>query len=158
MTIAEARERQQHLVEMAAAEGVTFRFDIARRGSTFDAHRLVHLAAAHGRQDAMKERLLGAYFTEGKLISDHATLVPLAAEVGLAEAEVNEMLAGERYAEEVRDDERTASGLGLTAVPTFVVDRALAASGAHPPDALLGLLRQGWNTSTRRPAAAGSPR
>jgi predicted DsbA family dithiol-disulfide isomerase len=77
MTIAEARERQQHLVALAAAEGISFRFDTARRASTFDAHRIVHLAEAHGMQDAMKERLLRAYFTEGKLISDHETLAAL---------------------------------------------------------------------------------
>jgi predicted DsbA family dithiol-disulfide isomerase len=155
MTIAEARERQQHLVEMAAAEGLTFRFDLARRASTFDAHRIVHLAQAHGLQDAMKERLLRAYFSEGKLISDHETLAALAAEVGLPEGEVSETLAGERYADEVREDERTAQRFGLSAVPTFVVDRALAASGAHPPEALLGLLRQGWDASTRESVAAG---
>jgi predicted DsbA family dithiol-disulfide isomerase len=157
MTLAEARERQQQLVDLAAAEGEDFRFDLARRASTFDAHRLVHLAGEHGAQDAMKERLLRAYFTEGKLISDHETLVALAAEVGLPEAEVGEMLAGERYAGAVRDDERTAQALGISSVPTFVVDRALAASGAHPPDALLGLLRQGWDASTQAAAVAGRP-
>jgi predicted DsbA family dithiol-disulfide isomerase len=155
MTLAEARERQEYLVELAAAEGVPFRFDLARRASTFDAHRIVHLAEAHGAQDAMKERLLRAYFTEGKLISDHATLAALAAEVGLPEAEVAETLAGERYAEAVRDDERTAQRLGISAVPTFVVDRALAASGAHPSEALLSLLRQGWEASAHAPAVAG---
>jgi predicted DsbA family dithiol-disulfide isomerase len=154
MTVEEARERQQHLVDMAAAEGVSFRFDLARRASTFDAHRIVHLAAAHDLQDAMKERLLRAYFTEGKLISDHRTLAALAAEVGLPEAEVEETLAGERYAEEVREDEGTARQLGISAVPTFVVNRALAASGAHPPDALLDLLRQGWDASAPEPTPA----
>ncbi|HWF17581.1 MAG TPA: DsbA family protein [Acidimicrobiales bacterium] len=62
--------------------------------------------------------------------------------------------AGDRYADAVRDDERTAQQLGISAVPTFVVDRALAASGAHPPEALLGLLRQGWEAGAREPAAA----
>jgi predicted DsbA family dithiol-disulfide isomerase len=150
MTVADARARQQELTDLAAAEGEELRFDIARRASTFDAHRLVHLAQAHGAQDTMKERLLRAYFTEGKLISDHDTLAALAVEVGLPEAEVREMLAGERYAEEVRDDERTAHQLGLSAVPTFVVDRRLAASGAHPPEALLNLLRQGWEAAAQQ--------
>jgi predicted DsbA family dithiol-disulfide isomerase len=154
MTIDQARERQQSLVAMAAVEGLTFRFDIARRANTFDAHRAVHLAEAHGAQDAMKDRLLRAYFTEGKLISDHDTLAALAVEVGLPAGEVGELLAGERFAEAVRDDERTARVLGINAVPTFVVDRALAASGAHPPDALLGLLRQGWDAA-HQPAVAG---
>jgi predicted DsbA family dithiol-disulfide isomerase len=144
MSVERAREMEQHMTDVAAAEGVEFRFDIARAGSTFDAHRIIHLAEENGLQDEMKERLLRAYFTDGELIGDHRTLARLAAEVGLSQDDARETLAGERYAEQVRDDERTASRLGISAVPTFVVDRALGASGAHPPDALLDLLRQGW--------------
>ena len=104
----------------------------------------------------MKERLLLAYFSQGELVSDHETLQRLAAEVGVPEAEVAELLATDAYTDEVREDERTARSLGISAVPTFVVDRALGASGAQPPAELLGLLRQGW--ANRRPvtvAAAG---
>lgn len=151
MTIEQARAAEQQLTGVAAGEGLAFRFDIARSGTTFDAHRVVHLAEAHGLQDAMKERLLRAYFIEGELMSDHDTLVRLAAEVGLDEQEVRELLAGDRHAEEVRDDEHAATELGISAVPTFVVDRRLGASGAQPPDALLELLRQGW--AKRSPAA-----
>ena len=152
MTVEQAREAEQQLTGVAADDGLPFRFDIARSGTTFDAHRLVHLAETHGLQDAMKERLLRAYFTEGELISDHDTLVRLAAEVGLDQQEVRELLAGGRYADEVRADERTAGELRISAVPTFVVDRKLGASGAQPPDALLDLLRQGW--AKRSPASA----
>ena len=52
------------------------------------------------------------------------------------------MLSGDRFAAEVREDERTAARLGISAVPFFVVDRAIGASGAHPPAQLLELLRQ----------------
>ncbi|MEA2141821.1 MAG: hypothetical protein QOI64_251, partial [Solirubrobacteraceae bacterium] len=93
-------------------------------------------------QDAMQERIMRAYLTEGELISDHATLERLAVEVGLPTDEVRDMLAGDRYAAEVRDDERTAARLGISAVPFFVVDRAIGASGAHPPEQLVELLRQ----------------
>lgn len=158
MALADAREKQQQMTEVAAAEGVSFRFDSVRSGSTFDAHRIVHLAAEHGLGDAMKERLLRAYFSEGKLISDHQTLTGLAVEVGLAEAEVAATLASGRYDAEVRNDETTARRLGISAVPTFVVDRALAASGAHPPDALLALLRQGWEAGRSAEPAVGSGR
>jgi len=151
MTVERAREIERHLISEAAGEGLEFRFDIARSGSTFDAHRIVHLAREHGRQDAMKERLLRAYFSEGELLSDHQTLARLAAEVGLPDDEARETLAGGRYAEEVRDDERAASRLGISAVPTFVVDRAFGASGAHPPDALLELLRKGSATHAQVP-------
>lgn len=152
MTVEQAREAEQRLTGVAADEGLPFRFDIARSGTTFDGHRLVHLAETHGLQDELKERLLRAYFTEGELMSDQDTLVRLAAEVGLDEQEVRELLAGDRYADEVRADERTAGELGISAVPTFVVDRKLGASGAQPPEALLDLLRQGW--AKRSSAAA----
>jgi predicted DsbA family dithiol-disulfide isomerase len=144
MTLEQARAAEAQLTEVAAAEGLDFRFDIARSGLTFDGHRIIHLAAEHGLQDAMKERLLRAYFTEGELVGDHDTLVRLAAEVGVPEQAAHATLAGERFAEAVREDERTAGQLGISAVPTFVVDRALGASGAHPPEQLLDLLRQGW--------------
>jgi predicted DsbA family dithiol-disulfide isomerase len=144
ITVERAREMEKHVTDAAAGEGLEFRFDVARAGGTFDAHRIVHLAQEHGLQDAMKERLLRAYFTEGKLVGDPETLVRVAVEVGLPEGEVRRTLASDRYAEQVRDDERTAGQLGINAVPTFVVDRALGASGAHPPEALLELLREGW--------------
>ncbi len=152
MTVERAREMERQMTETAAGEGLDFRFESARSGTTFDAHRLVHLAAQHGMQDAMKERLLRAYFGEGELMSDHDTLVRLAGELGLTEDEVRQMLASDRFAEDVREDERTAARFGISAVPTFVVDRSLGASGAHPPDALLELLREGW--TRREPAPA----
>jgi predicted DsbA family dithiol-disulfide isomerase len=148
MTVAQAREAEQRLTDAAAGEGLGFRFEVARSGNTFDAHRLVHLAEEHDLQDAIKERLLKAYFTEGELMSDHDTLARLAVEVGLDEQEVRETLASDRFAQEVRDDERTAGELGISAVPAFVVDRKLGTSGAQPPEALLQFLREGWTKSS----------
>jgi predicted DsbA family dithiol-disulfide isomerase len=150
-----AREMEQRVIDAAAGEGLDFRFDIARSGATFDAHRIVHLGAEHGLQDAMKERLLRAYFTEGELVGDPDTLVRLAVEVGLEEDDAREALAGDRYADQVREDERIAGQFGISAVPTFVVDRSLGASGAHPPEALLGLLEQGWANRSPLSVVAG---
>ncbi len=145
MTLEQAQASQRQLTEVAAGEGLDFRFDIARSGLTFDGHRVIHLAAEHGLQDAMKERLLRAYFGEGELVSDSETLVRLATEVGLPEPEVRTTVTGNRFAESVREDELVAQRLGISAVPTFVIDRALGASGAQPPEQLLDLLRQGWS-------------
>src|SRR3712207_1039332 len=140
---------QQQMTDVAAAEGLDFRFEIAREGSTFDAHRLLHLAAAHGRQDALEERLMRAFLTEGDLISDPATLERLADDVGLNAAAVRQTLAGDAYAAEVRADEQAATALGISAVPFFVVDRAIGAAGAQPPEVLLDLLRRGWEARPR---------
>lgn len=157
ISVERAREVQQQLTDVAAGDGLAFRFDISRSGSTFDAHRIVHLAAEHGLQDQVKERLLRAYLSEGELMSDHATLLRLALDAGLPEQAVSQMLAGDRFADEVRADERTAAQLGVSAVPTFVIDRAIGVSGAQPPEQLLDLLRQGWeNRSVSLAAAAGA--
>ena len=137
-----AVEMQEQMTSVAAGEGLDFRFDIARGGNTFDAHRLLHLAQAHGLQDAVKERLMRAYLGEGEPIGDPATLRRLATEAGLPDAEVAELLDGDRYAAEVREDERTAAALDIHAVPFFVVDRRIGASGAQPPETLLELLRR----------------
>ena len=135
---------QDHMTKVAAAEGLDFRFDSARAGNTFDAHRLVHLAAAHDRQDAMKERLLSAYLSDGELMSDRPALERLAVEIGLPSEEVRDVLKGDRYAAEVREDERTAASLGISAVPFFVVDRSFGASGAQAPEILGKLLQRAW--------------
>jgi predicted DsbA family dithiol-disulfide isomerase len=130
----------------AAGEGLQFNFDRTRGGNTFDAHRLTHLATSHGLQDAMKERLMRAYLTEGELMSDRATLGRLAGEVGLPADEVAELLSSDELADEVRHDESTATQLGISAVPFFVVDRQIGAAGAQDPKTLLALLQRGWES------------
>ena len=128
----------------AAAVGLDFDFDVAKPGNTFDAHRVIHLAAHHDLQDAMKERLLAATFTEGEAIGDRDVLVRLATDVGLDADEVREVLAAGTYGDEVRAEEAEASQLEITGVPFFVVDRAFGISGAHPPEALARVLDKAW--------------
>ncbi len=127
---------------MAAAEGLELNFDRVRAGNTFDGHRLLQLASEHGRQDAMKERLMRAHHTDGELVSDHDVLLRLATETGLPGDAVQEMLAGDAYGQQVREDEYTAQRLGIDAVPFFIIDRRLAARGALDAPQLLGALRQ----------------
>ena len=154
MSRAEALAMQQNLTETAAGEGLDFRFDRSRGGNTFDAHRYIHLAAAHGLQDALKERIMRAYLTEGELVSDPDVLARLAREVGLPAEEVTVLATTDRYADEVREDERTARRLGINAVPFFVFDRAFGASGAQPPEVLGELLQRAWDARPAVPVVA----
>lgn len=157
MSREEAVARQQQLVDLGRSEGIDYRFDIARSGNTFDAHRLLHLGAAHERQGELKERLLRAYHVEGEPIGDPATLERLAVEVGLPPAEVREVLAGDRYAAEVREDERLAASFGAGGVPFFVVDRAIGLSGAQSAEVFADLLERGWNAGHSAEAGATAP-
>jgi predicted DsbA family dithiol-disulfide isomerase len=147
VSLERAQAMEQNVSDAAAGDGLEYDLEHARIGSSFDGHRLVHLAARHGLQDQMKERLFRARFMDGLLISDPDTLVDLAVEVGLDADEVRAMLADDEFTDEVREDEATAHQFGITGVPMFVVDRAFGASGAQPPEQLLALLQHGWEAA-----------
>jgi predicted DsbA family dithiol-disulfide isomerase len=138
----DARAKTANVVAMAAQAGLTYDMDAARPSNTFDAHRLIHLAASLDRQDAMNERLLAAYFTEGAVLADRPTLRRLALEVGLPADRVDEVLAGDEFADAVRRESGEAQQLGLGGVPSFVFDRRSAVTGAQPPEVLLAALEQ----------------
>ena len=144
VSLEQAHAMNARVVDAAAGEGLQYRFDIARRGNTFDAHRLIHLAAADGLQAAMKERLMAAYFMEGRAIGDRDTLVELAAEVGVDPGRARAALDSDEYADDVRADEREAAELGITGVPFFVINRRYGVSGAQPPEVMLKALAAGW--------------
>jgi predicted DsbA family dithiol-disulfide isomerase len=142
MPIERAREMNARMTSEAAKEGLDFHVDRVQVGNTFDAHRLVHLAAEAGKAEAMKERLMRAYFTEGESVGDPATLERLAAEVGLDETSVRDVLGGDRFAADVRADESRARSFGISGVPFFAIDERYGVSGAQTPDVLLEALRQ----------------
>lgn len=124
--------------EVAAGDGLTFHLEDAGRGNTVDAHRLLHLAAdveTEGRsrlQDAVKERFLRAYFTDGMDVSDPAVLRSLAVEAGLPQGRVEEVLGTQEYADDVLADQAQAQAYGATGVPFTVVDGRYGVSGAQP--------------------------
>jgi len=144
MSLERAQQLHAEMTERAAQEGLDFRFDLARGGNTFDAHRLIHLAATYGHQAAAKERLMRAYFTEGEPIADPETLIRVVAEVGVDPVEARDVLQTDRFAEDVREDELLASQLGIQGVPFFVLDRRYGVSGAQPPEVLVQALERAW--------------
>jgi predicted DsbA family dithiol-disulfide isomerase len=152
-----AQTMLDRMTDTAAQDGWTFDLERIRAGSTFDAHRLLHLAADHGRQHEVTERLLRGYLEEAVAIGEPGALAPLAVEAGLPEDEVAEVLGSDRYASAVRADEQLAARLGIRAVPCFVLDRSFAVDGAQPAEVLLGALRRAWDDGHRGAAATATP-
>ena len=138
----------RQITDLAAQEGLAYQLEHAQPGNTFDAHRLIHLAAANDRQTAAKERLLRAYFCEGRSISDHATLMAIGSELGLSTDAVHAMLDGNAYGDAVRSDQQRAAKLGIRGVPFFVLDGRYGVSGAQTPEVLLNALQQVWATNS----------
>jgi predicted DsbA family dithiol-disulfide isomerase len=143
-TVEVAEGRLRAMAETGAKDGIEFRFDRARSGNTFNAHRLLHLAGDRGVQDAMKERVMHAYMTEGEDITDPETLVRLASDAGLDAEEARGVLSSDTYTTDVRSDESEARQLGINGVPFFVIGR-YGVSGAQPAETLLEVLTKAWS-------------
>jgi predicted DsbA family dithiol-disulfide isomerase len=144
----QVRAMTRQVTELAAQEGLTYALDRAIAVNTVDAHRLNQLAARDGLDGQMHERLLRAHLVESAVIDDPATLVRLAAEVGVDAGAAQRVLAGDEYATEVAADARTAQRLGATGVPFFTIDGRWAIAGAQPAGTFTAALRAAFAAAT----------
>jgi predicted DsbA family dithiol-disulfide isomerase len=144
-SLEKAKEMNNYVTEMAAAEGLTYDFDKAVVANSFDAHRFSHLAARQGKGDAAEESLFKAYFTEGKNISDRDTLAQLGTAIGLESDTVKQALESDAYTQEVNRDIAEAEAIGVRGVPFFVIDRKYAVSGAQAKEVFAQALERSYN-------------
>jgi predicted DsbA family dithiol-disulfide isomerase len=147
ISVQQSEQMHAHVTALAAAEGLDYRFDRVRFGNSFDAHRLLHLAAKHGLQNEMKERLQKGYFTDGLAYSDPETLIQLGVEVGLDADETRKVIESQEYTNEVNADVRRARMLGINGVPFFLFDEKYAVSGAQPAELFMTALERTWADS-----------
>lgn len=143
------RERAEqilaHVTKVAATDGIEFRMDIALRANTVLAHRSLHFALETGGpslQEALKERLLRAYFTEGLDVGDAATIGRCAADAGMDAAALLEWLDGDGGKAEVVADLRGAMEREISAVPTFVIDGMFMVPGAQDVDVFVNVIER----------------
>ncbi len=144
MDTAQADEMLERVTGVAAQSGLTYNFDALQHTNTVKAHELLHYAQEHGAQAATIERLMAAYFTQGRHVGHIDELVEIAADAGLDADDVRSALEDERYLPAVRADEERAATLGINAVPFFVFDNKYGVSGAQPAAAFAQILRQVW--------------
>lgn len=140
-----SRQMHAQVTEMAKNAGLEYNFDKAVINNSYTAHRFLQLAKAHGLGDAAEEALFKAYFTDGKNIGDHDTLIQLGIDIGLGATEVGQMLNSDAYANEVDEDIYTAQQYGIRGVPFFIINNKYAVSGAQPDETFLGALKQAWS-------------
>jgi predicted DsbA family dithiol-disulfide isomerase len=133
-----------HVTQTAKDEGLDYHFDNVVVANSFTAHRLIHLAATHGKQDLAKERLLSDHFEHGKDIGSQEYLTGLGAALDLPAGEVAELFTSDKFTEEVTMDINEARAIGVTGVPFFVIDRKYGISGAQPAELFAQALNQAW--------------
>jgi predicted DsbA family dithiol-disulfide isomerase len=128
------RQMLGQMTGIAAGEGLAYDFGKLQHTKTLKAHELLHHAKGFGLQEAMKERLLRAYFVEGRHIGHIDDLADLAAEVGMHRDDVVAALTDGRHAAAVQADIEQAIAYGISGVPFYVIDGRLGVSGAQTPD------------------------
>ena len=139
----QAADIRETIRARGAALGFTFNLDKRSRiYNTFDAHRLLHWAHIEGHQLALKQALLKAYFTDGENPSDTATLIRLAAEVGLDAAQAAAILASDTYGAEVRAQEQFYQQQGIHSVPAVIINERHLISGGQAPEVFEQALRK----------------
>ena len=142
MPVERAHALHERLEADARSLGMEWSIEQARPTNTFDAHRLIAAASAQGLGHQANERLFRAYFCEGALLSDHGTLNQLADEVGVRDVE--RLWDGHDYCADVRADEEEALELGITGVPSLLVDGKFMVVGAQGAEQILSVLERSW--------------
>lgn len=136
----------ERVTGIAAELGLHYDYASIKQTNTIKAHELLHLAKAHGKQLEMKERLLKAYFEEGKHVGHIEGLAELAAEVGLDRDEVVQALTADTYLPAVKADMAQAQAYGINGVPFFVIDGKFGISGAQDPATFAAALTEAANS------------
>jgi predicted DsbA family dithiol-disulfide isomerase len=142
-TSADIERNRENITARGAAVG--FQFNMQKRGriyNTFDAHRLLHWAEAEGKQEALKNALFSAYFTEGRNPSDHTVLIDVARQVGLDAKRAAAILASDEFAAEVREREKFYTDRGIQAVPSVIINDQHLIQGGQPAELFERALRQ----------------
>jgi predicted DsbA family dithiol-disulfide isomerase len=142
VSLQEADEMIARVTAHAKGAGLEYRMDLAKRGNTFDAHRLIHFATETQTGDQAIEAIMHAYFCEGLAVGDPVALAKLAPKFGIAESEALAMLESDRYSDAVRSDESRAARFGISGVPFFVFDEQSGISGAQPVEVFAEALQQ----------------
>jgi predicted DsbA family dithiol-disulfide isomerase len=136
--------QSQEMIRARGAE-LGFRFDMNKRRriyNTFDAHRLLHWAGLEGRQLALKQALLVAYFGEGVDVSNLTMLTEIAGRAGLDQTSARQVLESERFGSEVRAREQFYRSQGINAVPAVIINDRHLIEGGQPVAVFEKVLRQ----------------
>lgn len=138
----ESRSRRVHhaIGEAGKTVGISFAFErIGRTPNTVDSHRLVRFAAETGRAGAAIEALYYAYFLNGQDIGNRSVLFAVGDRLGLDGEALRDYLYSDRDVDDVNEQNARAHRLGISGVPSFVIDGEYSISGAQEPNIFLKL-------------------
>lgn len=125
----------QQVSQLAATEGLNFDYSKqAVSPNTRDAHRIIWYAKQEGKQPAVKEAFLKAYFENGIDLSKKENLIQIAGDAGLSTEKVKSLLESAEGLKEVERSEQMSHQRGISGVPYYIINNKYGVSGAQPSD------------------------
>ena len=151
VSLEQMEETHRHMAAAAAEVGLDFQWERVVGGNSYAAHRLHHYSRSVGREREFMDRLMRAWYTEGAAIGSHSVLLGLAVEAGLSAEDAAAVLASDDFGQDVRTDLALANQIGISSVPTFVLDQKYGVSGAQGVEPILKAIRYAWEDQGNRP-------
>lgn len=148
LSLEEAMKRVEEISSLGRVLGIDFRYKDSQYSNTFDAHRLMKLAEDLYDKETvanLNENLFSAYFTEGLVLADPEVLLNIGKKSGLKEIDIDDVLATESYARQVREDEKEAALLGVRGVPFMIFNDDFAIPGALSQEGFVASLEKAVN-------------
>lgn len=143
LTEEQGDENRKRILEMGEQAGFDFNFDGKRiMINSFDLHRLLTWAATEGKQTELKLAFFKAHFTDLVYLNEQDTLLDVVQSVGLDRARAKEILDSGEYFQEVRSEQSALQQMGITSVPTFIINEQYALTGGQPSDAFVQAFKQ----------------
>jgi predicted DsbA family dithiol-disulfide isomerase len=132
-----------HVTNVAAQEGLQFDFSKQLVSpNTKDAHRVIWFAGKEGKQLAVKEAFMKAYFEQGIDLTRKENIVSVAASAGLDAIKVASLLDSTEGLNEVDQMEQLNHQRGVSGVPFYIINNQYGISGAQPADVFVQALKQ----------------
>ncbi|MDO9526074.1 MAG: DsbA family oxidoreductase [Gemmobacter sp.] len=142
-TLEQSDKSRAQLAQIGSEIGFDFQFsDATRMHNTFNLHQLLHWAGLQDRKQDLKLALFAAHFTHGKNLSDTEVLADVAAGIGLDRAEALAVLSDQRFAADVRAEERFWVSQGISGVPAVVFNQRHLVTGAQGVENYTSILHQ----------------
>ena len=146
-SVERGRQLDARVAAEGRSEGIAFALErIERTPNTFAAHQLIDLAQQAGVGGAVVDALFRAYFEEARDVGDRGVLLAIAESAGLARAQAEARWSDAAEARRVAELEDSMKALGISGVPTFILERKFGVSGAQPAEALAAAMREAATT------------
>ena len=146
LTVEQVKSNQANIRSKALEAGFEFHPDGRKRVyNTFDAHRLLYWAAKEydlQKQATLKKELLNTYFCLAVNLDDQKNLLDAVSRAGLDPKRAQQILNGDEFTSEVRDEAAIYKNAGISSVPSIILNENYLLQGAQAPESFIDAFEQ----------------